>query len=258
MTPISKVAKKSGQAVNPSEWRIATVSQIREEAPNVRSFMFTFDEPVKHDSGQHYEIRLTAPDGYQAARLYSAATPANGSGTMLQLTIMLMPNGEVSPYLFHNVKIGDQLELRGPLGRYFIWEPGITKPVLLIGGGVGVAPLRAIRLDHQQYCCESPLKLLYSVKSYDDMAYKYELFPKAGNPSSDVTVTFTDYAPEGWKGYARRIDDAMLKEVIADFKIPPMSYVCGPTPMVEAVTQSLVRLGLDPNTIKAERFGSTG
>jgi ferredoxin-NADP reductase len=233
------------------------VTQIRPEAPGVRSFTFSFDRPVRHDPGQHYEIRLTAEDGYQAARLYSAATPANGTGSMLQLTIALMPDGEVSPYLFHNVNLGDQLEIRGPLGRYFTWTPDVDRPVLLIGGGVGAVPLRAIRLAHQQCCAATPMKLLYSVKTYDDMLYKYELFPPGGQPSEDVIMTFTERAPAGWGGYARRIDGDMLKEVLAAFAEPPAIYVCGPTPMVEAAATALVRVGIDPGTIKAERFGST-
>jgi len=256
-TEIPGVSNAMIPTSKPTDWRIGTVTQIRPEAPGVRSFMFNFDAPVQHDAGQHYEIRLTAPDGYQAARLYSAATPANGAGTMLQLTIALMPDGEVSPYLFHNVNLGDQLEIRGPLGRYFTWMPENTKPVLLIGGGVGAVPLRAIRLAHQQCCAATPLRLLYSVKTYADTLYKYELFPTGGQPSEDIIMTFTDHAPRGWSGYARRIDDAMLKEVLAAYPEPPAVYVCGPTPMVETVATALVAIGIDPNAIKAERFGST-
>lgn len=242
---------------NPSEWRVATVTSIRPEAPGLRSYTFEFDTSVKHDAGQHYEIRLTAEDGYQAARLYSAAMPGNGTSKMLQLTIALMPNGEVSPYIFNSVKVGSQLEIRGPLGRYFIWTSDVKEPVLLVGGGSGVVPLRAMRIAHQHECCEEPMKLLYSVKSHLDMAYKYELFPDGGKPQDDVIMTFTDQAPEGWGGYNRRIDAAMLDEVLKSYKTKPRAYVCGPTPMVEAVTQLLVQAGLDPEKISAERFGST-
>jgi ferredoxin-NADP reductase len=243
--------------IKPTDWRFATVTRIRVEAPGLRSYTFEFDEPVEHYAGQHYEIRLTAPDGYQAARLYSAAMPANGRGRTLELTIALMPHGEVSTYLYNNVKAGSQIELRGPLGNYFTWEPSQTEPILLVGGGVGVAPLRAIRLAHQQACADCPIRLLYSARSYADMAYKYELFPKGGKPAMDLTMAFTEVAPDGWDGYARRIDQVMINEVLKDFTDPPTCYVCGPTPMVEAVTTYLVKAGLDPNTIKAERFGST-
>jgi ferredoxin-NADP reductase len=241
----------------PTDWRVGTVTQIRAEAPGVRTFCFTFDEPVKHDAGQHYEIRLTAEDGYQAARLYSASMPANGTANILELTIALMPRGEVSPFLFHSVKPGSQLEIRGPLGGYFVWKPDMTDPILLVGGGTGVVPLRAIRLQHQQACSKVPLKLLYSVKSHADMVYKYELFPHTGAPADDVVITFTEHAPEGWKGYARRIDGSMIQEILRSFSETPVAYVCGPTPMVESVTQKLVEAGLDPAKIRAERFGPT-
>jgi len=248
-TPITKA-----QATN---WRVGTVTHIRSEAPSLRTFTFAFDTPVKHEAGQHYEIRLTAPDGYQAARLYSAAMPANGSGNHLQLTIALMPHGEVSPYLFNHVKPGSQLEIRGPLGRYFIWTETDTSAILLIGGGAGVVPLRAIRLAHQQCCSEAPIKLVYSVKTYYDMAYRYELFPPRGRPPDDVIVTFTAHAPDGWIGHTGRIDQYLLRQVLAGYAKPPVVYVCGPTPMVEATSNLLVGLGLDPATIKTERFGPT-
>jgi ferredoxin-NADP reductase len=238
-------------------WRVGTVTHIRSEAPGLRSYTFSFDGPVQHAAGQHYEIRLTAADGYQAARLYSAAMPANGSSNTLQLTIALMPNGEVSPYIFNHVRTGSQLEIRGPLGRYFMWTPEVTEPVLLVGGGSGVVPLRAMRIEHQHCCSDVPMRLLYSVKTYHDMAYKYELFPPHGDPPEDVIMTFTERAPKEWKGYARRIDTAMVHEALHSFPVTPCAYVCGPTPMVEAVTQLLVQAGLDPATIKAERFGST-
>lgn len=242
---------------NASSWRIGTVTEILLEAPGLRSYTFAFDSNVKHDAGQHYEIRLTAEDGYQAARLYSAAMPANGTSNMLQLTIALMPNGEVSSYIYNFVKLGSQLEIRGPFGHYFIWEPKQDDPILLIGGGSGVVPLRAIRLAHQQAASTTPLRLLYSVRSYWDMAYKYELFPKDGEPSSDVIMTFTEQTPDKWQGYARRIDTSMIEETLATFASGPRAYVCGPTPMVETATQLLVKAGLDFSKISAERFGST-
>jgi ferredoxin-NADP reductase len=228
------------------------------EAPGLRSYTLSFDTPIKHYAGQHYEIRLTAPDGYQAARLYSAAMPANGTSNVLQLTIANMPFGEVSPYIFNHVHSGSQLEIRGPLGGYFNWTPKEDKPLLLIGGGTGVVPLRAIRMAHMHECAGGPLKLLYSVKNWYDMAYKYELCPPHADCPRDVILTFTEQAPDGWKGYARRIDEPMVKEVLADYEQPPLVYVCGPTPFVEAASNLLVSAGLDPLTIKTERFGPTG
>jgi ferredoxin-NADP reductase len=227
------------------------------EAPGLRSYTFAFDTPVKHDAGQHYEIRLTAADGYQAARLYSAAMPANGTANTLELTIALMPDGEVSSYIFNHVKVGSQIEIRGPLGRYFVWTPEQKDPVLLVGGGTGVIPLRCMRLEYQQATSTIPMKLIYSARTYIDTAYKYELFPQGGEPSEDVVMTFTEEPPVGWEGYTRRIDAAILDEVLASFPQEPRAYVCGTTPLVENVTQLLVRGGLNPAKISAERFGST-
>lgn len=240
-----------------TDWRVATVTHIMPEAPGIRTFTFTFDTPVKHEAGQHYEIRLTAADGYQAARLYSAAMPANGTSNELELTIAHMPNGEVSSYLFDYIKVDSQLEIRGPLGGYFIWTPKQQDPVLLVGGGTGVIPLRCMRLAHQQAASTTLMKLLYSVRTYEDTVYKYELLPHGGAPSDDVLLTFTQDAPSDWSGYTRRIDAAMLEEILASFPRPPRAYVCGTTPLVEHVTQLLVNAGLDPAKISAERFGAT-
>jgi ferredoxin-NADP reductase len=254
---IPGVSKDTTQTFKPTDWKVGTVTQIKPEAPGLRSYVFYFDTPVKHDPGQHYEIRLTAEDGYQAARLYSAAMPANGTSNMLELTIALMPEGEVSTYIFNHVKPGSQLEIRGPLGRYFVWTAKQKEPVLLVGGGTGIIPLRCMRLEHQQAVSDAPMKLLCSVRTYVDMPYKYELFPPNGLPSDDVVVAFTEQAPDGWKGYSRRIDAAMLKEVLATFPTNPRVYVCGPTPLVERASQLLVDVGVDPAKISAERFGST-
>jgi len=245
------------QISKPTDWRIGTVTEIVYEAQGLRSYTFAFDTPIKHDAGQHYEIRLTAPDGYQAARLYSAAMPANGTSNTLELTIARMPNGEVSSYIFNHVKIGSQIEIRGPLGRYFVWSPRQKDPVLLVGGGTGVIPLRCMRLAHQHAASAVPMQLLYSARTYADTAYKYELFPRSGVPSNDVTMTFTEDPPAGWPGYTRRIDADMLGEILTSFPEPPRAYVCGTTRLVENVTQLLVQAGLDPAKISAERFGST-
>jgi ferredoxin-NADP reductase len=241
----------------PGVWRAGTVTQVLPEAMGLRSYTFLFDTPVKHQAGQHYELRLTAEDGYQAARLYSAAMPANGTSNMLQLTVALMDYGEISPYLFNFVKIGSQIEVRGPFGRHFVWSPKLTRPVLLIGGGTGVIPLRAMRLQHQYAHSKAPLQLLYSVRTYYDMPYKYELFPSKGQPPEDVILTFTEEAPTGWDGYARRIDKHMLQEVLKYYDADPLIYICGPTPFVEATANLLVDVGQDPAQIKAERFGPT-
>ena len=245
------------QTFKPTDWRVGTVTQIVPEAPGIRSYCFSFDSQIAHYAGQHYEIRLTAEDGYQAARLYSAAMPANGTSNMLQLTIALMADGEVSSYIFSNVTIGSQLEIRGPLGGYFVWKPEGKSPILLVGGGTGIVPLRAIRLQHQQANASTKLTLLYSVKTYPYMPYKYELFPRIGQPASDVIVTFTEQAPQGWLGHEGRIDNAMIQSVLQAYKTTPQVYVCGSTPLVEVVTRQFVEAGVNPSKIKAERFGAT-
>lgn len=232
-------------------WRVATVIGVHDEAREVRTFTFRFDDPVVHAPGQHYELRLTSEDGYQAARLYSAASIAVPGGHELELTIARLPHGEVSSYLFEYADAGTQVEIRGPLGKYFVWEPGDERPTLLIGGGTGVVPLRAMLLAHG--ASDSQMELLYSVRSLSDMAYQQELLD---NPA--VRVTLTDDAPGDWHGYARRIDGAILADMLEHFAELPRVYVCGPTPMVEAVADELVALGVPATQILTERFGATG
>lgn len=232
-------------------WRVATIIAVREEAQDVRTFTFRFDELVVHLPGQHYEVRLTAEDGYQAARLYSAASVAIPNEYELELTIMRLENGEVSPYLFDHADVGTQIELRGPLGKYFVWESDDARPALLIGGGTGVVPLRAMLLAHAG--SESQMELLFSARSLEHVAYKEELLD---NPA--VRVTLTDEQPDDWSGYARRIDGAMLADMLEHFTELPRVYVCGPTPMVEAVADELVALGVPAEQILTERFGATG
>jgi ferredoxin-NADP reductase len=232
-------------------WRVATLVAVRDEAQAVRTFTFRFDEPVAHLPGQHYELRLTGDDGYQAARLYSAASVAVPGGHELELTIMRLEHGEVSPYLFEHAGVGTQIELRGPLGRYFVWDADDTRPTLLIGGGTGVVPLRAMLLAHEDH--DSPMELLYSARSREHVVYKEELLD---NPA--VRVTLTDEAPDDWPGYTRRIDGAILMDMLEHFAELPRVYVCGPTPMVEAVANELVALGVPADQILTERFGATG
>lgn len=232
-------------------WRTARVVAVREEAQDVRTFTFRFDEPVAHLPGQHYELRLTSEDGYRAARLYSAASLATPDGHELELTIMHLKHGEVSPYLFGYVDVGTQIELRGPLGKYFVWEPDDARPILLIGGGTGVVPLRAMLLAHAGQA--SQMELLYSARSLEHAVYKEELLD---NPA--VRVTLTDETPDGWSGYTHRIDGAMLADMLGHFAELPRVYLCGPTPMVEAVANELVALGVPVEQILTERFGATG
>ncbi|HSX29656.1 MAG TPA: FAD-binding oxidoreductase [Candidatus Saccharimonadales bacterium] len=238
---------------NPSDWHIATVTSIVNETPDVKTITFTFVDPVRHLAGQHYEIRLTAEDGYQAARLYSAASAADGSNK-LQLTIALVDDGEVTPYLFSNIKPGDRLELRGPLGKFFVWQPENTDPVLLLGGGSGVVPLRCILQAHASAESTAPIQLIYGVRSYDDIIYKKELLA----PHSPALITIAGEHPAAWQGNTGLINDSLVREALntlSSASTPPLCYVCGSTPFVELATGLLAAADIPPMHIKAERFG---
>jgi len=239
----------------PSEWFPATITHIVQETPTVKTFQFALPRPVSHQAGQHYEIRLTAPDGYQAARLYSAASVATGDNH-LELTVALLPNGEVSPYMHQVAEVGTQVEIRGPLGKFFVWNPTITAPVLLIAGGSGVVPMRCILQAHHRSNANTPIHLLYSARTYPEIIYKDELL-RSPELASHITVTVTDEHPTGWHGKTGRIDQAMLQELLANFPPNPICYLCGATPFVEAMAAILISLGIPTENIKAERFGAT-
>jgi len=239
----------------PSEWFPATITHVIQETPTVKTFRFTLPHPVEHQAGQHYEIRLTAPDGYQAARLYSAASVATGDNH-LELTVALLPNGEVSPYMHQVAKVGTQVEIRGPLGKFFVWEPTITAPVLLVAGGSGVVPMRCILQAYHRSQATTPIHLLYSARTYSEIIYKNELLQSRAL-ASHTTVTVTDEHPAGWQGKTARIDQAMLQEMLANLPANPICYLCGTTPFVEALATMLIHLGVPPEQIKAERFGAT-
>ena len=183
--------------------------------------------------------------------------PANGTSNMLQLTIALMDYGEISPYLFKFVKTGSQIEIRGPFGKHFVRESNKSTPLLLIGAGTGVVPLRAMRLEHQYENSKVPIRLLYSVKSHFDMAYKYKLLPREGDPPMDVEITFTRQSPDDWKGNKGRINTGLINKTLETYADIPMAYICGPTPFVESVAGLLIEAGQPAEMIKTERFGAT-
>ena len=245
MTLISEVQ------ADPSVWRQATITNIVEETPTAKTFTFSFAAPVTHLPGQHYEVRLTSEGGYQAARLYSAASVGVGTNR-LELTVVLLPGGEVSPYLDEQAAVGDAVEIRGPFGRFFTWQASQPDPILLIGGGSGVVPLRCILNAHKRAQANAPIKLLYSARSYDEIMYKSELL---NNPA--VLITITGDAPPTWRGRQGRIDAELLSQVRHTFSSEPLCYVCGMTPFVEAMANTLVSIGVPPGRIKAERFGAT-
>jgi ferredoxin-NADP reductase len=236
-------------------WQAATVAGLATETPRVTTIAFEVPGWPGHQAGQHLDIRLTAEDGYQAERSYSIASAPDG--TRIELTVVRIDDGEVSPYLTGDLRPGDQIELRGPVGGYFVWEPDDGGPLLLVGGGSGVAPLMAMVRLRAAAGSAVNTRLLVSSRSWEEIIYRDELERLAGDGLT-VVHTLTASAPPGWAGYARRVDAEMLAQVGPGPAERPRVYVCGPTPFVEAVAEALVGLGHQPQAIKTERFGPTG
>jgi ferredoxin-NADP reductase len=232
-------------------WLTASVAGDVQETPRVRTLDLDVPSWAGHRAGQHLDVRLTAEDGYQAERSYSiASAPGNG----VQLTIERLDDGEVSPYLVDDAREGDQFEVRGPIGGYFVWDGDEPGPVLLIAGGSGVVPLMAIARHRARIGSTTPMKLLYSSRTWDDVIYRDEL-EKLG---IDVVHTLTRAQPPDWTGYSRRIDVDMLREVGWPASESPRVYVCGSTRFVDAAADGLLELGYEANWIRTERFGATG
>jgi ferredoxin-NADP reductase len=238
-------------------WRLAEVVEVVPETPRTKSLVLEVPGWEGHRAGQHVDVRLTAEDGYQAQRSFSiASAPEDGR---LTLTVDRLEDGEVSPYLTDVLMRGDKLELRGPIGGYFAWETRDGGPLLLVAGGSGVVPLMAMIRHRAAAGSEVPTRLLYSSRSFEEIIYREELEKLASNDASlEVIHTLTRSKPQGWDGYDRRIDAEMLAEVAWPPDESPLAFVCGPTPLVEAVAEALVDLGHDPVRVKTERFGATG
>jgi ferredoxin-NADP reductase len=236
-------------------WQLAEVVDVRDETAQVKTLAFDVPEWPGHRAGQHVDVRLTAEDGYQAERSYSIASTADG--TRVELTVERLEDGEVSPYLTDELRPGDRIELRGPVGGYFVWEAAQGGPVLLVAGGSGVVPLMAMIRTRAAAGSDADMRLLLSSRSRDEVIYREELEKLTGNRFTFV-YTLTRSRPAGWTGYARRVDAAMLAEVGPSSDERPLVFVCGPTPFVEAVARQLVDLGHEPHRIKTERFGPTG
>lgn len=237
-------------------WQHARVVELIHETADVRSIVLDPPDWPGHDAGQHVDVRLTAEDGYQAQRSYSiASTPEDEH---LVITVQRLEDGEVSPYLVGELRVGDELELRGPIGGYFVWDVPLGGPLLLVGGGSGIVPLRAILFHRAALRSSVPVRLLYSVRTLADVIYREELIGvEADHQGADIRVTLTREQPSNWHGYAGRIDRALLEEVAWAPSESPLTYVCGPTGLVEAVASTLVELGHEPSRIKTERFGPT-
>jgi ferredoxin-NADP reductase len=238
-------------------WRLARVVATRPETATCTTLVLDVPGWPGHRAGQHVDVRLTAEDGYQAQRSYSIASAPGDE--RVELCVERIDDGEVSPYLVDELRAGDQLELRGPIGGYFVWEPGSGGPLLLVSGGSGIVPLMAMLRHRAASGGGEPTRLLHSSRTVADVLYREELERlAAADPTLEVRHTLTRAQPPGWDGYARRIDAAMLREVGWPPADRPLAYVCGPTLLVESVASSLLELGHDPARIRTERFGPTG
>jgi ferredoxin-NADP reductase len=238
-------------------WQIATVAAITDETPTVRSFTLAVLDWAGHRAGQHIDLRLTAEDGYSVQRSYSIASATN-AGT-IDITVERINDGEVSPFLHDTVVVGDRLELRGPIGGYFVWEPALGGPLLLVAGGSGVVPLMAMVRERDRAGIETPTRLLFSSRHYEEIIYREELdrFAASGR-GFEVIHTLTRSRPDGWMGYDRRIDDRIIGEVLEPLGSRVRVYICGPTALVETAANAMVQLGLPPDRVRTERFGPTG
>lgn len=243
-----------------TEWQVGTLVSSHMVADDVKSLVFRVEKWVEPKAGQHYDIRLTAPNGYQAERSYSVACPPEEKG-IVEFGIQQLPGGEVSTFLYE-MEPGKQMELRGPLGGHFVWDVTVPGPLVLIGGGSGMVPLMSMLRHHEYHRNEEAEKerkvvFLISAPNLGHVLWRDELEGLTmGDKNLEVVMTLTRQQPEGWTGYRRRIDEAMLTDVLGKLKDKmPMIYVCGPTPFVEAVADGLVRLGFNSHEIKTERFG---
>jgi ferredoxin-NADP reductase len=234
-------------------WQLGKVVELIDETAATRSIVLDLPDWTGHRAGQHVDVRLTAPDGYQAERSYSIASAPEDPHVVL--TVERIEDGEVSPYLAGELRPGDELELRGPIGGYFVWEEALGGPLLLLAGGSGIVPLRAMLRHRAATGSTVTARLLYSARALRDVIFERELAQLQG---VDVRFTLTREWPEGWSGYRRRIDRDLLAEVAWSPEEQPLVYVCGPTPFVETAASTLVELGHAPERIKTERFGPTG
>jgi ferredoxin-NADP reductase len=240
----------------PIVWRTVTVRELIRETAHACTIAFDVPGWPGHRAGQHVDVRLTAEDGYQAERSYSIAS-APGE-PQLALTIERIADGEVSPYLADELRPGDELELRGPIGGPFTWDAAQGGPLLLLAGGSGLVPLMAMLRHHERAGSTADARLLVSARRLDDLLFRKELARHAARSGVTVEITLTREQPDGWDGFAGRIDAPMLTALGPSSDAAPRAYVCGPTPFVEHAADLLVALGHDPSAVRTERFGPTG
>ena len=237
-------------------WLSGRVVEVVEENATARTIVFDCPGWPGHLPGQHLDMRLTAEDGYQAQRSYSIARP--GDVDRVAITVELVANGEVSPYLVEEMLPGDEVELRGPIGGYFVWRPEQSEPLLLVGGGSGVVPLMCMVRAWRDDGMSAPVRLVVSARSEERLLYAEELSALGGIDGIDVVVTLTRSRPPGWEGPSRRVDAEMLTAAGFEPSDGTITYICGPTGFVESVATLLVGLGHSPEAVRTERFGPSG
>jgi ferredoxin-NADP reductase len=239
------------------KWQLGTLAEIAQETPRVASLYFDVPDWTGHLAGQHVDVRLTSEDGYVAERSYSIASAPEDP--RVALTVERLDDGEVSPYLVGELRVGDKLELRGPIGGFFVWRAVDPAPLFLIAGGSGVVPLMAMLRHRARANGKTQARLLYSSRTLADVIYRDELGRIAGaGDGVEVFHTLTREKPEGWKGFTRRVDQAMMQEVAWPVDRMPAVFICGPTTFVEAAASLLVTMGYPASSIRTERFGATG
>jgi ferredoxin-NADP reductase len=239
-------------------WQLGKVIDSQMETAQAKSLVLAVPDWIGHQAGQHVDVRLTADDGYQAERSYSIASPPEET-EHIALTVERLEDGEVSPYLVDELRVGDKLELRGPIGGYFVWEAHMGGPLLLVAGGSGIVPLMAMIRHRQKAGSQVATRLIYSSRTYEEVIYRDELDRLANDdPTLKVVHTLTRTQPPGWIGYRRRIDAALLGENTWPSEQRPLAFICGPTQFVETAAAGLLSLGYEPARIKTERFGPTG
>lgn len=239
-------------------WRPATIVGLHDETPTARTLTLAVRDWPGHVAGQHVDVRLTAPDGYSAVRSYSVASAPSSDGH-IQITVERLPNGEVSPYLTQEVVVGDELELRGPVGGWFVWRSDQTEPVQLVAGGSGIVPLMAMIRSRSSAGSRTLFRLLYSVREPGAVFYRDEL--RALSEQREpviVTYAYTRATPRDWPRPAGRIDAELIASGTWPSTVDATSYVCGPTSFVENTTELLIAAGQDREKIRTERFGATG
>jgi ferredoxin-NADP reductase len=246
-----------GRLRAPLAWRLAELVEHVPETHAVQTLVLDVPDWAGHAAGQHVDVRLTAEDGYQAQRSYSIASPPTSE--RLELTVERLEDGEVSPFLTDVLEPGERFELRGPVGGYFVWDPAASGPIHLVGGGSGIVPLMAMLRHRAAVAAPAPATLLYSARSYEDIIYREELERlAAGEEGPEVAFTLTRGRPDGWTGYDRRVDAAMLADVFGTSPGAATAFICGPTSFVEAAAEGLVGLGYEAGRVRTERFGPTG